>query len=115
MDTTEKKVKVNQTPQEDGEASTEIPSPSKKSEVDEEAKETTVKQGEDEPQEKETTDKDAGEDDVRLEAEVMAGKRRHLFKEATLFPRFFIMFGFRMVAGISNMKLSRNDFFDFAI
>ena len=115
MDTTEKKEVANPTPQEDGEASTEIPSPSKDSQVDEEAKETTVKQGEEEPQEKETTDKDAGEDDVRLEAEVMAGKKRHLIKEATLFPRFFIMFGFRMVAGISNMKLSRNDFFDFAI
>ena len=111
MDTTKKKVVGNQNPKEDGEASTEIPSPSKDFEVDTGAREmeTTAKQGEEEPQEKETNDKDAGEDDVRLEGEVMAGKKRHLIKEATLFPRFFIMFGFRMVAGNSDMKLSRNE------
>ena len=108
MDTTQKKEVANPTLQDDGEASTEVPSPSKDSEVDEEAKETTAKQGEEEPQEK-TTDKDAGEDDVRLEAEVMVGKKRHLIQEATLFPRFFIMFGCRMVAGNSDMKLSRNE------
>ena len=101
MDTSEKKVVANQTPREDGEASTEIPSPSKDFEVDnKEGEEITVKQSKEEPPEKETTDNDAGEDDVRLEAEVMAGKKRHLIKEATLFPRFFIMFGVRMVAGI---------------
>ena len=109
MDTTEKEVAANSTSQEKVEATTEIPSPSKNSDVAETAKETTAKQGEEEPQEKEANDKDAGEDDVRLEGEEMAGKKRHLFKEATLFPRFFIMFGFRMVAGNSDMKLSRNE------
>ena len=110
MDTTEKKEIANPIPQEEvGEATTEISSPSKNSEVDEKAKETTDKQGEEEHQEKENTDKDAGDDDVRLEAEVMEGKKRHLIKEATLFPRILIMFGFRMVAGNSDMKLSRNE------
>ena len=115
MDTTQKKEIANPTlqDQDDGEASTEIPSPSKDSEVDEEAKKTTAKQREEEPQEK-TTDKDAGEEDVRLEAVLIAGKKRHLIKEATLFPRFFIMFGVRMVAGNSDLKLSQYKF-DFVI
>ena len=49
--------------------------------------------------EKEPSNTDAGEANGGDEGEVMAGKKRHLVKDATLFPMFFTMFGFRLVAG----------------
>ena len=62
--------------------------------------------GEKERLEKEDSNTDAGEEkggDIDKE-EVMAGKKRHLFKDATLFPMFFTMFSFRLVAGIHNLN-----------
>ena len=101
METKENKLVVDPAPQEDGKAAAEVPSPSKESEVDEGAKEkkTEANQGgqDQEHHGKEITDKDAEDEDVSNE--VMAGKKRHLLKEATLFPMFFTMFSFRLVAG----------------
>ena len=102
METKENKMVNDPAPQEEvGKAAAEIPSPSKESVVDEGAneKETEANQGgqDQENHGKEITDKDAEDKDVRNE--VMAGKKRHLIKEATLFPMFFSMFSFRLVAG----------------
>merc|ERR1711971_1337494 len=54
--------------------------------------------------EKEHSNTDAGEENVDKE-EVMAGKKRHLFKDATLFPMFFTMFSFRLVAACVMLSL----------
>ena len=56
--------------------------------------------GEDERPEKEPSDTDAGEPKDGDKVEVMEGKKRHLLKDAKLFPMFFTMFGFRLFAGI---------------
>ena len=50
-------------------------------------------------QEKEPSNTDTGEVNRGDKGEVMAGKKRHLVKDATLFPMFFTIFGFRLVAG----------------
>ena len=105
MENKENKMVNDPAPQKEvgGKAAAEFPSPSKESVavVDEGAneKETEANQGgqDQENHGKEITDKDAEDKDVRNE--VMAGKKRHLIKEATLFPMFFSMFSFRLVAG----------------
>ena len=101
MDTKQSKLVQDPALQEDGKAAADIPSPSKESKVDEGAKEkeNEANQGEEDQEHhgKEMTAKDA--EDKEVKKEVMAGKKRHLFKEAALFPMFFTMFGFRLVAG----------------
>ncbi len=112
MDTNEDKLVVDpalqedekpadEIPQEDGKAPAKISSPSKESEVVAGAKEkeTEANQGEKDQENhgKEIADTDA--EDEKDKGEVMAGKKRHLIGEATLFPMFFTMFGFRLVAG----------------
>jgi len=66
--------------------------------------ETKANSGEKEGLEKEHSNTDAGEENVDKE-EVMAGKKRHLFKDATLFPMFFTMFSFRLVAACVMLPL----------
>ena len=64
--------------------------------------ETKANLGEEDRLEKEPSDTDArelkGGDSDKVE--VMEGKKRHLLKDAKLFPMFFTMFGFRLIAGI---------------
>ena len=61
--------------------------------------ETNANLVEQEPLGKEPSNTDAGEAKGGDKGEVMAGKKRHLVKDATLFPMFFTMFGFRLIAG----------------
>ena len=56
--------------------------------------------GEEERLEKEPSDTDAGEPKDGDKVEVMEGKKRHLLKDAKLFPMFFTMFAFRLFGGI---------------
>ena len=99
MDTEESKLVQDPASQEDGKTAADIPSPSKESKVDKGAKENEANQGEEDQEQhgKQITAKDAEDEEVK--SEVMAGKKRHLFKEAALFPMFFTMFSFRFVAG----------------
>ena len=67
--------------------------------------ETKVNLGEEERLEKEPSDPDAREPKGGDKGEVMEGKKRHLLKDAKLFPMFFTMFGFRLVAAFVMLPL----------
>ena len=62
--------------------------------------ETKAYLGEEERLENEPSDTGAGEPKGGGKVEVMEGKKRHLLKDAKLFPMFFTMFRFRLIAGI---------------